>query len=84
MADYGLGVLSPTESRAVRSRVCARAASRSWWTAATAPARVRGATVATPNEVEAMEALGLEHEAELTDGKRLSRRVAETGIEISS
>jgi len=79
MADYGLGVLAVD----VASHVLARCAAHRVASVVDSRHRLRefrGATVATPNEVEAMEALGLAHEAELTDEHGLGTRVAETGI----
>ena len=79
MADYGLGVLG-TE---IAAHVLARCAAHRVPGVVDSRHRLRefrGATVATPNEVEAMEALGLRHESELTDEHVLLRRVAETGI----
>jgi rfaE bifunctional protein kinase chain/domain len=80
LADYGLGVL-PDEiarraidaCRARRVPVVVDSRYRAF--------AFRGATVATPNEVEAMAAFGLEDEADLLDGSRLSRLLSETGIE---
>jgi rfaE bifunctional protein kinase chain/domain len=79
MADYGLGVLGSETA----AHVLARCAAHHVPTVVDSRHRLRelrGATVATPNEVEAMEALGLRHESDLTDGHALARRVAETGI----
>src|SRR5258705_5059599 len=79
MADYGLGVLGTD----IAAHVLARCAAHRVPSVVDSRHRLRefgGATVATPNEVEAMEALGLRHESELTDGLALARRVAETGI----
>lgn len=79
MADYGLGVLG----REVATHVLAQCAARGVPGIVDSRHRLgefRGAMVATPNEVEAMEALGLRHESELTDEHGLARRVAETGI----
>ena len=79
MADYGLGVLGPE----VSAHVLARCAARRLPTVVDSRHRLRefrGATVATPNEVEAMEALGITRESDLTDGPSLLRRIAETGI----
>ncbi|MCI0450967.1 MAG: PfkB family carbohydrate kinase [Candidatus Latescibacteria bacterium] len=79
LADYGLGVLT--------DEVAAGAieASRARGVAVVVDSRYRafafrGATVATPNEVEAMSALGLEREADLLDAARLQRSLAQTGI----
>ncbi len=80
LADYGLGVLSPPVVEHAIARARARAVpivvdSRyrlAWF---------RGATVAVPNEVEAMEALGIEREADLMDAEAMKRRVAECGLE---
>ncbi|HKW13003.1 MAG TPA: PfkB family carbohydrate kinase [Candidatus Krumholzibacteria bacterium] len=79
MADYGLGVLSGE----IAAHVLARCAAHHVPSVVDSRHRLRefrGATVATPNEVEAMEALGLRHEADLTDAHALARRVDETGI----
>ncbi|HET6350110.1 MAG TPA: PfkB family carbohydrate kinase [Candidatus Krumholzibacteria bacterium] len=79
LADYGLGVLGAE----LGAHVLARCASRRP-TVVDSRHRMlefRGATVATPNEVEAMEALSLREESELLDGPSLSRRIAATGIE---
>jgi rfaE bifunctional protein kinase chain/domain len=80
MADYGLGVLGPE----VSAHVLARCAAEKRPTVVDSRHRLRefrGATVATPNEVEAMEALGITRESDLTDGPSLTRRIAETGID---
>jgi rfaE bifunctional protein kinase chain/domain len=79
LADYGLGVLGAE----IASHVLARCAAHHVPCVVDSRHRLhefRGATVATPNEVEAMEALGLRHEAELTDERNLAQRVAGTGI----
>jgi rfaE bifunctional protein kinase chain/domain len=79
LADYGLGVLAGETA----AHVLARSAAHKIPSVVDSRHRLRefrGATVATPNEVEAMEALGLRHEAELTDARALARRVDETGI----
>jgi rfaE bifunctional protein kinase chain/domain len=79
LADYGLGVLVPD----VIAHAMARCAAHGRPTVVDSRHRLRefqGATVATPNEVEAMEALGLRTETELTEPAALARRVAETGI----
>jgi rfaE bifunctional protein kinase chain/domain len=80
LADYGLGVLASE----VAAHTMARCAAQRRPTVVDSRHRLRefpGATVATPNEVEAMEALHLTSEAELTDATSLARRIAETGIE---
>jgi rfaE bifunctional protein kinase chain/domain len=80
MADYGLGVLAPE----VLAHVLARCAAHHVPSVVDSRHRLRefrGATVATPNEVEALEALGLKHESELTDEATLVRRVADTGVQ---
>jgi rfaE bifunctional protein kinase chain/domain len=80
LADYGLGVLGPD----IAAHALARSAAHRRPVVVDSRHRLRefrGATVATPNEVEAMEALGMRHETELTDSASLPRRVAETGIE---
>jgi rfaE bifunctional protein kinase chain/domain len=79
MADYGLGVLSSD----IAAHVLARCAAQQVPGVVDSRHRLRefrGATVATPNEVEAMEALGFSHEAELTDARSLAERVSGTGI----
>jgi len=80
LADYGLGVVGPE----IGAHALERASSRGVPVVVDSRHRLRefsGATVATPNEVEAMEALGLTDETELTEPKTLSGRIAETGIE---
>jgi rfaE bifunctional protein kinase chain/domain len=79
IADYGLGVLAPD----VTEHVLSRARARGIPTVVDSRHRMlafRGATVATPNEVEAMQALGLASESELTDAHELGRRVRASGI----
>lgn len=79
LADYGLGVLGAD----LAAHVLARCAAQGRPVVVDSRHRLRefrGATVATPNEVEAMEALGMRSESELTDGTALARRIAETGI----
>jgi rfaE bifunctional protein kinase chain/domain len=80
LADYGLGVLPDDVARraidACRARGIPVVVDSRYRAFA-----FRGATVATPNEVEAMAALGLESETELLDGKRLARSLSEAGIE---
>lgn len=79
LADYGLGVLAPD----IVAHAIARCAARDVPVVVDSRHRLlefRGATVATPNEVEAMEALGMRSEAELTDQGGLARRIGETGI----
>jgi rfaE bifunctional protein kinase chain/domain len=80
LADYGLGVLPDDIARraidACRVRRVPVVVDSRYRAFA-----FRGATVATPNEVEALAAFGLEDEAELLDGKRLSRTLSENGIE---
>jgi len=80
LADYGLGVLDretidqaveTCRARGIPVVVDSRHRLREF----------RGATVATPNEVEAMEALGLADESALVDTSVLTRAVAECGIE---
>jgi rfaE bifunctional protein kinase chain/domain len=80
LADYGLGVLGPDtielalgagRARALPVIVDSRHRMREF----------RGATVATPNEVEAIAALGLDGESALTDPAALRRAVAGCGIE---
>lgn len=79
MADYGLGVLGSE----IASHVLARCAAQHVPSIVDSRHRLRefrGATVATPNEVEAMEALGLRHEAEFSDEHSLVERVRDTGL----
>jgi rfaE bifunctional protein kinase chain/domain len=79
LADYGLGVLAPD----VAELALARARARGIPTVVDSRYRMldfRGATVATPNEVEAMEALELESEEQLTDADTLVERVRRSGI----
>jgi rfaE bifunctional protein kinase chain/domain len=79
LADYGLGVLAGGTA----AHVLARCAAHHVPSVVDSRHRLRefhGATVGTPNEVEAMEALGIRHESELTDERALARRVAETGL----
>ena len=80
LGDYGLGVLSP----AIAELTIARARARKVPIVVDSRYRLawfRGATVAVPNEVEAMEALGIEREAELMNAEAMKRRVAECGLE---
>jgi len=79
VADYGLGVLDSGTIEAGLGACRARGIpvvvdSRHRM------GEFRGATVATPNEVEAMQALGLADEAALTDTDALRRAVAASGI----
>mgnify|MGYP001157992631 CR=1 FL=1 len=80
LADYGLGVLNDSVARraidACRARKVPVVVDSRYRALA-----FRGATVATPNEVEAMAALGLEREADLLDGTRLARALAQAGID---
>ncbi len=79
LADYGLGVLSPD----MAAHALARCAAQERPVVVDSRHRLRefhGATVATPNEVEAMEALGIRSEADLTDRASLAHRIADTGI----
>jgi D-glycero-beta-D-manno-heptose-7-phosphate kinase len=79
LADYGLGVLGAD----MAAHVLARCVARERPVVVDSRHRLgefKGAMVATPNEVEAMEALGIRSEAELTDRASLARRVAGTGI----
>ncbi|HEX6790968.1 MAG TPA: PfkB family carbohydrate kinase [Candidatus Krumholzibacteria bacterium] len=79
LADYGLGVLGSETAAHVLSR-CAAQGRRTVVDSRHRLREFRGATVATPNEVEAMEALGLRSESELTDAGALARRIADTGL----
>lgn len=79
LADYGLGVLSR------ETAAFAIGAARELAVPVVVDSRhrlreFRGATAATPNEVEAIEALGLRDESALTDPDMLRRAVAESGI----
>lgn len=79
LADYGLGVL--TDDVAASAIEAARA--RGVPIVVDSRYRAfafRGATVATPNEVEAMAALDLEREEDLLDGERLRHSLEATGI----
>jgi D-glycero-beta-D-manno-heptose-7-phosphate kinase len=80
LADYGLGVVvDDVAARAIETcrerRVPVVVDSRY------RALSFRGATVATPNEVEAMTALGLEHEADLLDGARMREALSNAGVE---
>lgn len=80
LADYGLGVL------ARETAVLAIDACRARGVPVVVDSRhrlreFRGATVATPNEVEAMEALALADEGALTDPAILRRAVGTSGID---
>lgn len=80
LADYGLGVAA--EDVATRAIGACRA--RKVPVVVDSRHRAlsfRGASVATPNEVEAMAAFGLEREEELLDGSRMREALAEAGIE---
>jgi D-beta-D-heptose 7-phosphate kinase/D-beta-D-heptose 1-phosphate adenosyltransferase len=80
LADYGLGVVA--EDVAARAIEACRA--RRVPVVVDSRYRAlsfRGATVATPNEVEAMAALGLEREADLLDGARMGEALASAGVE---
>lgn len=79
LADYGLGVLTP----AAAAHAITRAKQKGIPVVVDSRHRLpvfRGATAATPNEVEAIEALGLESEAGLTDGVRLRGALEATGL----
>jgi rfaE bifunctional protein kinase chain/domain len=79
-ADYGLGVLAGD----LAGHALARARARGIPVVVDSRHRMRafaGATVATPNEVEAMEALGLASESDLTDAEALGARVRASGID---
>lgn len=79
LADYALGVLPDAIARraidACRARKVPVIVDSRYRALA-----FRGATVATPNEVEAMAALGLERESDLLDGALLARALGEAGI----
>jgi rfaE bifunctional protein kinase chain/domain len=80
LADYGLGVADGD----VATRAIAVCRERKIPVVVDSRHRAllfRGATVATPNEVEAMAALGLESEADLLDGSRMRGALADAGIE---
>jgi len=80
LADYGLGVISDDLARAAIDACRARHVPVVVDSRYRALA-FRGATVATPNEVEAMVALGVEDESDLLDGARIARSLAGAGIE---
>ncbi len=80
LADYGLGVVGDDIARVAIDACCARRVPVVVDSRYRAFA-FRGATVATPNEVEAMAAFGFDDEAELLDGTRLARALAGSGIE---
>jgi rfaE bifunctional protein kinase chain/domain len=79
ISDYGLGVVNATVAeRAI-------AACRQRGVPVVVDSRYRalafpGATVATPNEVEAMAALGLDDEAELLEGARVRAALATASL----
>lgn len=79
-ADYGLGVLTDDGVRACiescRERNVPVVVDSRYRALA-----FRGATVATPNEVEAIAALGLEDEAALLDGAAISTAIRAAGID---
>ena len=79
-ADYGLGVLTEDAVRACvescRERGVPVVVDSRYRALA-----FRGATVATPNEVEAIAALGLHDEAELLDGRIVASAIGAAGIE---
>jgi D-beta-D-heptose 7-phosphate kinase/D-beta-D-heptose 1-phosphate adenosyltransferase len=80
LADYGLGVLSPP----IAEHALAQARARAIPVVVDSRYRLgsfRGATVAVPNEVEAMEALGIGNEAGLTDEAAMRARVAGCGLD---
>jgi len=79
LADYGLGMLDGGIAAHVLA-ACARHRVPSVVDSRYRLGEFRGSTVATPNEVEAMEALGFAHEAELLDKNALAARVTQTGI----
>jgi D-glycero-beta-D-manno-heptose-7-phosphate kinase len=79
LADYGLGVVADEVA------ACAIDTCRARRVPLVVDSRYRalsfrGATVATPNEVEAMAALGLESEADLLDGSRMREALAKAGV----
>jgi len=80
LADYGLGVLSDDGVRACIDACRARQVPVVVDSRHRALA-FRGATVATPNEVEAIAALGLDDESALLDGRALARAISEAGID---
>lgn len=79
-ADYGLGVLTDDAVRACmescRERKVPVVVDSRYRALA-----FRGATVATPNEVEAIAALQLPDEAALLDGRAMVRAIAAAGID---
>jgi rfaE bifunctional protein kinase chain/domain len=79
LADYGLGVVADD----VAARAIAACRARRVPVVVDSRYRAlsfRGATVATPNEVEAMAVLGLEREADLLDGSRMREALANAGV----
>jgi len=79
LADYGLGVMAPV----ISEQAIALAATRGIPVVVDSRYRLasfRGATVAVPNEVEAMEAFGIRREDELTDRTTLTARLAAAGL----
>lgn len=79
-ADYGLGVLSDDSVRACIDACRARKVPVVVDSRYRALA-FRGATVATPNEVEAIAALGLDDESALLDGRAMARAISAAGID---
>ncbi|HEX5132968.1 MAG TPA: PfkB family carbohydrate kinase [Candidatus Krumholzibacteria bacterium] len=79
LADYGLGVLD-ADTAAFVVKACADADVPVVVDSRHRLPAFRGATVATPNEVEAIEALALADERTLTDPGALRAAVAATGI----
>lgn len=80
LADYGLGVVADD----VAARAIAACRARGVPVVVDSRYRAlsfRGATVATPNEVEAMAALGLEREADLLEGGRMREALTNAGVQ---
>ncbi len=80
LADYGLGVVTDETAR-VAIDVCRDRKVPVVVDSRYRSLAFRGATVATPNEVEAMVALGVTNEADLMDRARLSRAIEAAGVE---
>ncbi len=79
LADYGLGVLT-AETAEIAVGACRERGIPVIVDSRHRLSMFRGATAATPNEVEAMEALGLDTETDLTREARLRDALAATGI----
>jgi rfaE bifunctional protein kinase chain/domain len=79
LADYGLGVLTP-ETAEIAVHACRERGIPVVVDSRHRLSMFRGATAATPNEVEAMEALRLGSEADLVNEARLRAALDTTGI----